>query len=97
MLTSKQRAQLKSLANDMDAILQVGKGGINDALIKQVDDALTARELIKMSALETAPQSAKETAAELAAATNAEVVMVIGRKMILYRKNPKNQKIFLKR
>ena len=57
MLTSKQRAQLRGLANSMDTILQVGKGGVMDPLVKQVDDALTARELIKMRVLETAPQS----------------------------------------
>ena len=62
MITSKQRAQLKGLANRMDTILQVGKGGIADQLVTQVSDALRARELIKMRALETAPLSSREAA-----------------------------------
>ncbi len=89
MLTSKQRANLRSHANQMETILQVGKGGIADALLKQVDDALTARELIKMRVLETAPSFARETAQELAEKTNSEVIQVIGTRFVLYRKNPK--------
>lgn len=90
MLTSKQRANLRAQANKMETILQVGKGGIGDALVKQVDDALTAREMIKLRALETAPELARGAADELARLTNAEVVQVIGTRFILYRKNPKN-------
>lgn len=96
MLTSKQRATLKSMANGYVPLFQVGKGGISDALIKQVDDALTARELIKISALETIPQPAREIANELARATNSEVVCVIGRKMIFWRQNKREPKIILK-
>lgn len=95
MLTSKQRAKLRGLANSMDTILQVGKGGIGDALIKQVDDALNARELIKMRVLETAPAFARETAEELAQKTRSEVVFVIGTRFVLYRRNPKDPKIEL--
>ncbi len=95
MLTSKQRAKLKALANDAQPLFQVGKGGISDTLIRQVDDALTARELIKLSALETAPEPAKEIAEQIAQATRAQVVQVIGRKMIFYRRNPKDPKIQL--
>ena len=54
-MTSKQRAYLRSLANTIDAIFQIGKGGISDNLISQLSDALEARELIKVSVLETAP------------------------------------------
>ena len=96
MLTSKQRATLKSMANSYVPLFQVGKGGVSDALIKQVDDALTARELIKISALETIPQPAREIADELARATNSEVVCVIGRKMIFWRQNKRDPKIILK-
>ncbi|MBC8584374.1 ribosome assembly RNA-binding protein YhbY [Youxingia wuxianensis] len=96
MLTSKQRAQLRGLANSMDTILQVGKGGVMDPLVKQVDDALTARELIKMRVLETAPQSSREIADELAQATNSQVVQVIGTKFVLYRRNTKKPIIELK-
>lgn len=90
MLTSKQRANLRSHANQMETILQVGKGGIADALIKQVDDALTAREMIKLRVLETAPATAREAAQELAEKAGAEVIQVIGTRFVLYRKNPKN-------
>ena len=97
MLNSKQRAQLKSLATNEPAIFQVGKGGISSALIKQVEDALTARELIKLGGLETMEESPKATAAAIAEAVGADVVQVIGRKMIFYRENKENKKIFLKK
>lgn len=70
MLTSKQRAKLRTLANPLETILQVGKGGIGEQLVKQVDDALRARELIKMRVLETAPGFPREIAHALAEQTN---------------------------
>ena len=85
MLTSKQRAYLRSLANPIDTIVMVGKSGMSPELVKQADDALTARELIKGRALETAPLSAREAAEELAKETNSEVVQVIGTRFVLYR------------
>lgn len=87
MLTSKQRAKLRSLANGIPAILQIGKGGICDNLIKQIDDALTARELIKVSILETALLDTKETCNSLAKMVNAEPVQAIGFKFVLYRRS----------
>ncbi len=93
MLTSKDRAALRKIANSLDTILQVGKGGIGEQVIKQADDALEAREIIKGKVLENAPAFAKEVAEELAAATNSDVVQVIGTKFVLYRKNKKNPKI----
>ena len=87
-MDSKTRAKLRSLANPIEAILQVGKNGLGDALQKQVDDALTARAMIKLTVLETCPETPREMAAALAAATGAEVVQVVGRKVTLYRKNP---------
>lgn len=93
MLTSKDRAALRKIANSLDTILQVGKGGIGEQVIKQADDALEAREIIKGKVLENAPAFAREVADELAAATNSEVVQVIGTKFVLYRKNKKNPKI----
>lgn len=87
-MDSKTRAKLRSLANPIEAILQVGKNGLGDALQKQVDDALTAREMIKLTVLETCPETPREMAAALAAATGAEVVQVVGRRVTLYRKNP---------
>ena len=95
MLTSKQRAYLRSLAVDLDTILMVGKSGMSPELVKQADDALTARELIKGRALETAPLSAREAAEELAKETNSEVVQVIGTRFVLYRRHPKEPKIVL--
>ncbi len=95
MLTSKQRAKLRGLANPMETILQVGKGGINDALIKQVNDALTARELIKLRVLETSPESLHEIAEKLAEATASEVVQTIGTRFVLYRRNTKKPVIGL--
>ena len=95
MLTSKQRAKLKSIAASTETILQVGKGGIGEQLIKQVDDALTAREIIKLRVLETAPEEPGPLAQKLAEATQSEVVQVIGRRMILYRKNQKKPILLL--
>lgn len=86
-LTSKQRAQLRALANSLDTIFQVGKGGLGAALYKQVDDALTARELIKLRVLETAGLTAREAAEQIAGQTKAQVVQVIGWRFVLYRQN----------
>ena len=84
-LTSKQRAQLRGLASTMDTIVHVGKDGIGDNLVKQVDDALEARELIKGRVLENSMYTAREAAEELAVAARCEVVQVIGSKFVLYR------------
>ena len=92
MMDSKTRAKLRSYANTVEAILQVGKNGMGEALQKQVDDALTARELIKL----TVPETPREMAATLAEATGAEVVQVVGRKVTLYRKNPEKTIIDLR-
>ena len=96
-MTSKQRAYLRGLANTMEPILHAGKGGISDTMIKQADDALTARELIKGRVLETAPATSREAAEQLAQAVNAEVVQVIGRNFVLYRRNEKDPQIVLPR
>ena len=85
-LTSKQRAQLRGLANGIDTILQVGKDGIGENLIKQADDALEAREIIKGKVLDNnLDYDARTAAEELARATRSEVVQVIGTKFVLYR------------
>ena len=84
-LTSKQRAQLRGLASTLDTIVHVGKDGIGDNLVKQVDDALEARELIKGRVLEHSMYTAREAAEELAVAARCEVVQVIGSKFVLYR------------
>ena len=91
-LTSKQRAQLRGLANSIDTILHVGKDGLGDNLVKQADDALEARELIKGKVLENSMLTAREAAEALAAATRSEVVQVIGTKFVLYRPSHKKDK-----
>ena len=95
MLTSKQRAYLRALANPIDTILMVGKSGMSEDIVKQADDALTAREIIKGKVLETSPLSAREAAEEIAGLTSSEVVQVIGSKFVLYRRNGKEPKITL--
>ena len=91
-LTSKQRAQLRGLANGIDTILHVGKEGIGDNLAKQADDALEARELIKGKVLENSMLTAREAAEALAQATRSEVVQVIGTKFVLYRQSHNKDK-----
>lgn len=96
MLTSKQRAVLRGMANSMDTIFQVGKGGISDTLVAQTDDALRARELIKLRVLENSGYTAWEAAEQLAEQTGSDVVQVIGSRFVLYRRNPKKPVIDLK-
>ncbi len=86
-MTSKQRSHLKSIAANLDPVSQVGKGGINDNMIKSLSDALEARELIKINVLTNAEEDARSLAEELALALRAECVAVIGRKVILYRRS----------
>lgn len=95
MLTSKQRAYLKGIASKEDTIFQIGKGGINENLIGQTNDALKARELIKLRVLDNSLLSAAEAAAELSEATNSEVVQTIGSKLVLFKRNPQDPKIEL--
>ena len=97
MLTSKQRAYLRGLANTLDPILHAGKGGISDAMIRQADEALTAREILKGRVLESAPVTPRELAEQIAAAVNAAVVQVIGRTFVLFRQKPKDSQIKLPR
>lgn len=91
-LTSKQRAQLRGLANGIDTIIHIGKDGIGDNLIAQTNDALEARELIKGKVLENSLLSAREAAEALAHATRSEVVQVIGTKFVLYRPSHNKEK-----
>lgn len=85
-MTSKERAYFRGLANTMQPILQIGKNGISDNTLKQIDDALEARELIKITTLETLGEDVREVAHEIAAKVGAEVIQVIGSKFVLYRK-----------
>lgn len=95
MLTTKQKAYLRSLAMNERALFQIGKEGLNDNLIETVSNALRARELIKVSVLKTAPvEDFKELAFDLAMHTHSEVIQIIGRTIVLYKKS-KEPKILL--
>ncbi|HHT54706.1 MAG TPA: ribosome assembly RNA-binding protein YhbY [Clostridiales bacterium] len=95
MLTSKQRAYLRGLASVQETIMQIGKGGISENLIRTASDALEARELIKLSILKNCDMTPEEAARRLADATGAEVVTVIGNKIVLYRESKTNKRIEL--
>lgn len=95
-MTSKERAELRKQANGLEAIYQVGKDDIDDALVKGVGQALKARELIKLRVQENAMYSAKEAAGILAGKLKAEVVQVIGGRFVLYRRNREINKYGIK-
>lgn len=94
-ITSKQRAYLKSLANSIDPIFQVGKASLTPELISAVDEAMEKRELIKLSVLKNCFDDPKEIADTMAERTKSQVVQVIGKKIILYRPAKNNAKIQL--
>ena len=95
MITSKQRAYLRSMANDLPAIMQVGKGGISENLLKTLSDALEAKELIKLHVLENSGEAPKEIVNTLAEMLEAEAVGAVGRKIVLYRASEKHPTIEL--
>ena len=95
MLNGKQRAYLRSIANTIDTILIIGKGGITDQVIKQADDALTAREIIKGKVLENSDLTSRQAADMLSEEVSSDVVQVIGSKFVLYRPNPDEPQIKL--
>lgn len=94
-ITSKQRAYLKHLANDITPVYQVGKASLSPELISGVEEALEKRELIKLSVLKNCFDDPKEIADTVAGRTRSQVVQVIGKKIILYRPSKKNPKIQL--
>ena len=94
-MTSKQRAYLKSLAGTMDAILYIGKSSLTPEMIASVDEALNARELIKIGVQKNCADDPKELAQMIAERTRSSVVQVIGKKIILYRPDKKKPKIKL--
>ena len=96
MITPKQRAELKGLANSIDPVFQVGKGGVNDAQVSQIDDYLRVHELVKIKVLDNSMYTAKEAAVEIADKISAEVVQVIGSKAVLYKRNDTEPVIRLK-
>ena len=92
MLTSKQRAKLKSVGTEIDALYQMGKNEVDENYVIQINSALDAKEIIKIKVLENSAYTAKEAAGILAEKTDSEVVQVIGSKVILYRKSRKPEK-----
>ena len=95
MLTSKQRAQLRGMAMNLDTTLHIGKNGITDTFVQQANEELLARELIKGRVLENSLLTAREACNELAERCGADGVQSIGSKFVLYKANPKEPKIVL--
>lgn len=95
MLTSKQRAKLRSMATALDTIFQVGKSGISAETVKQIANALEARELIKARVLDNSEYTAREAADALAEATDADVVAVTGSRFVLYKESKNKKRIVL--
>ena len=95
MLTSKQRAYLRSLASNLDTIFQIGKGGISEETCAQISNALEARELIKARVLDNSGYTAKEAAEEIAEAIGCDVVACVGTRFVLYRESSKKKRIEL--
>lgn len=95
MLTSKQRAHLRGLANTIEPIFLIGKGGLSDNMIRDIDAALEARELIKIKVLNNSMTDVREASEEVAEKLNADVVQVIGGRFVLYRPSDENQNIIL--
>lgn len=87
MITSKQRAKLRGMANELPTILQIGKNGVTSEVIAQVEEAILPNELIKMRVLESAPVLPREAAQSLAEAIDADIVQVIGSRFVLYKAN----------
>ena len=87
MITTKQRAVLRGMATSIQPIIQIGKGGLTENLVKTVNDALEARELIKLTVLENCDYTPQGTAQGLAELTASDVVAVIGKKVVLYRES----------
>ncbi len=92
ILTSKERAELRSKANTLDTTLMVGKGGVTDAVIAEAECQLTANELVKGKVLETAMADPREVSDAICAATGAEGVQVVGTKFVIWRKSEKEEK-----
>ncbi len=91
-MDSKQRAKLKSLAHDLDVIIQIGKNGVTDETVDVVASAFNTRELIKIKVIESCPENKNDVAVKLSQRTNSQVVQVIGSKIVLYKKSDKNKK-----
>ncbi|GER66968.1 putative RNA-binding protein YqeI [Weizmannia acidilactici] len=95
MLTGKQKRFLRSKAHHLNPIFQVGKGGVNENMVKQVSDALEARELIKISVLQNCEDDKDTVAAELTEGSQAELVQIIGNTIVLYKESKDHKEIVL--
>lgn len=95
MITSKQRAYLRSIAQNLQPIFQVGKNGVNENQIEQIKNALEAREIIKITMLDTTPADKHSIADKIAEKTGAEIVQVIGKKLTIYKRSEENPQIEL--
>lgn len=93
MLKGKQRSYLRGLANNIESIIQIGKNGLDEAVLKQIDEALTARELIKITILKNSLLDPYETCQDVCHSLKAEPVQVIGNKFVIYRRNDKKPQI----
>ncbi|MCI2947670.1 ribosome assembly RNA-binding protein YhbY [Staphylococcus caledonicus] len=95
MLTGKQKRYLRSLAHNIDPIFQIGKAGINENMVSQIDDTLETRELIKIHVLQNNFDDKKELATILSEATNSDIVQIIGSMIVIYRESEDNKQITL--
>ncbi|MGJ7912210.1 ribosome assembly RNA-binding protein YhbY [Neobacillus sp. LXY-1] len=95
MLTGKQKRFLRSKAHHLDPIFQVGKGGVNENMVKQITDALEARELLKVSVLQNCDEDKTVVAEQLADGSNAELVQIIGNTIVLYKESVEHKQIIL--
>ncbi|ODU55871.1 MAG: RNA-binding protein [Clostridium sp. SCN 57-10] len=95
MLTSKQRAQLRGLANGIDTIMQIGKDGVTESVIRQAQESIGVRELIKVRVLETAMLTPREACEQICAAIGAEPVQCIGTRFVMYKRNAEKPAIEL--
>ena len=95
MLTGKQKRYLRSLAHHLDPIFQVGKGGVNDQLIRHIEEAIEVRELLKVSVLNNCLEDSDDIANELAEKSGSELVQRIGKTIVLYKESKENKQIVL--
>ena len=95
MLTSKQRAYLRSLANKQPALFQIGKGGISETMLKELEAVLEKRELVKITVIETAFITPRSACDEICEAIGSEGVMCIGNKLVIYKESKDNKQIEL--
>nr|WP_295969544.1 ribosome assembly RNA-binding protein YhbY [uncultured Bacillus sp.] len=95
MLTGKQKRYLRSKAHHLNPIFQVGKSGVNENMIKQISDALEARELLKISVLQNCDEDRNEVAGVLTKGAEAELVQIIGNTIVLYKESKENKQLIL--